>query len=487
MSAQYNDADGEFANYESHFGGVLVDTDPYPANGCAQAPICLTDKQLRDELVKYIEANGLPTDLTHEYFILTPPGVESCFEAAGNSCSAGTAHPEYCSYHGYIPPGEGVIIYADNPFLSGTICDDGNHPNGTTSDATISGGLSHEHNESLTDPEPNTGWTDFATGETTGFEEADKCRTFEEASEFGTPLGIAPNGAKYNQVVNGDLYWYQQEWSNDGDACLQRLTLGDSQPTASFTAETRETKATLNASESTAPGGVAEYDWQFNDPRGSVPVETTRPAVSHTFSEPGVYTVALTVFAANGASAGTAQTVVISNEPRPDVTKVTPSRGSAEGGTSVTIAGANLSEASAVSFGSIPAESFTVNSPTKISAISPAGVAGTVDVTVTTPAGTSEVASEDHFKFVPAVSSVTPKKGTHTGGTAVTIGGAGFELGTGTMIKFGGTRTAWVQCSSSTSCIALAPEHAIGTVDIKVTVNKISSAKNAPADQFTYK
>jgi len=47
ISAQYNDAAGEFANYNSHFGGALIDTDPYPANGCTQATICLTDAQIR--------------------------------------------------------------------------------------------------------------------------------------------------------------------------------------------------------------------------------------------------------------------------------------------------------------------------------------------------------------------------------------------------------------------------------------------------------
>ena len=34
------------------------------------------------------------------------------------------------------------------------------------------------------------------------------------------PLGTASNGAKYNQVINGHFYWYQQEWSNQtNDAC----------------------------------------------------------------------------------------------------------------------------------------------------------------------------------------------------------------------------------------------------------------------------
>ena len=32
----------------------------------------------------------------------------------------------------------------------------------------------------------------------------------------------------------------------------------------------------------------------------------------------------------------------------------------------------------------------------------------------------------------------------------------------------------------------VSPPHAAGTVDVKATVNKAASAKNAPADQFTY-
>jgi hypothetical protein len=35
VSAQYNDSSGKFAAYKSHFGGQIVDTDPYPASQCA--------------------------------------------------------------------------------------------------------------------------------------------------------------------------------------------------------------------------------------------------------------------------------------------------------------------------------------------------------------------------------------------------------------------------------------------------------------------
>ena len=170
VSAQYNDAAGEFANYESHFGGVLIDEDPYPANGCKRATKCLTDAQIQHELEKFIKAQGLPTDLTHEYFLLTPPKVESCFEPGlATTCSAGSEAPFYCAYHGNFPVTGGEIIYANDPYVTGiTGCDDGNHPNKSTSDGALEGGLSHEHNESITDPEPNNAWSDFATGETTG-------------------------------------------------------------------------------------------------------------------------------------------------------------------------------------------------------------------------------------------------------------------------------------------------------------------------------
>lgn len=216
--AQYGDTAGEHAAYLSYFGGELIDTDPYPADGCAAAAICLTDDQIRAELTHYVEARSLPVDLRHEYFLLTPPGVESCLEAAGKSCSAGTKHAVYCSYHSYIALSNGTLVYANTPYMDGTNCDTGEeHPNGDASDATLGGGLVHEHSESVTDPELNA-WYDSK-----GNEVADKCRTLKVSTEFGEPLGQAPDGADYNQVIDGDLYWYQQEWSNEAGGCVQRV------------------------------------------------------------------------------------------------------------------------------------------------------------------------------------------------------------------------------------------------------------------------
>jgi PKD domain/IPT/TIG domain len=485
VSTQYNDATGAFANYESEFGGAIVDTDPYPANGCTRATICLTDEQIRTELAHYVIAHGLPHDLAHEYFLLTPPGVQSCFEAAGRECSAGSTAPAYCAYHGNGQIGETELIYADDPYVTGNPgCDDGNHPNGSSSDGALEGGLSHEHNESITDPEPNNAWTDIGGS---GGEIGDKC-----SEDLGSPLGSAPNGASYNQVINEHLYWYQEEWSNQSNQCLQRLTFNGAEPTAMFTSQAGAgNEISFDASGSTAPGGVARYNWQFNDGPGlSTPVESTAPTVSHTFAKAGIYLVALTVFAADGTSIGTGSAVVVGQPPAPSVRGVTPGVGPAAGGTSVKITGTALAGATAVSFGGSAASSYTVSSASSITAVSPPSTAATVaDVTVRTPSGTSAKSSRDHFKFgPPTVTEVSPEAGPRGGGTSIAVSGSGFALGAGaTAFKFGTTTTAAESCSTSSACIVVTPAHKAVIVQVRAMVGKLVSPNNPPDDRFTYR
>ncbi len=482
---QYNDATGHHAGYESHFAGAILDTHPYPANGCQQAAICLTDAQIRFELAAYINAHKLPGGLSHEYFVIAPPGVESCFEAAGELCSAASARPEFCAYHGAIPRPGGPIIYADIPYLQGTVCDDGNHPNGASSDAAISGGLSHEHDESLSDPEPNGAWTDWASGASTGYEVADKCRTFSAESEDGPPLGTAPDGAAYNQLINGHSYWLQQEWSNQGHACMQRLSFVGPEPTASFTVQSGEQEATFDASASTASGGVAHYEWQPGGPGGGTPIQTTSPVLKWKFPSPGVYDVALTVFAADGTGSGTARTAVLGD--LPSVTRVAPAKGPVGGGTSVTISGANFDrETSAVDFGAGGA-TFTVASASRIIALAPPGSAGVTDITVLNGFGRSQTTTADRFHYLPVVTRVSPLGGPAAGATSVTVTGSGFAPGTAkTAIRFGTSAAKGVTCASSTTCTATAPAHPAGPVDVKAAVKEAASAAT-PADVFTYR
>jgi hypothetical protein len=319
VSTQYGDHAGNFANYNSHFGGAIADTDPYPANGCTEGKICLSDAQIQAELVKYTAAHSLPRDLKHEYFVITPPTVVTCFVASGqtDACSGNaTANQVYCAYHSNttaVP----TLIYAQQPYISNNIgCDDGNHPNGTTADGALEGGLTHEHNESITDPQPNSAWTD--EGALSG-EIGDKCSFFP-----GPALGIASNGALYNQVINGHKYWYQEEWSNKGDTCLQRFALAGTLPTAQFTSvPAGGTKLTLNGTGSTATGGVGFFVWQPNDFGPPSPQDFTfeshSPSTTYDFGSFGdpvgtKYNVGLTVMAPDGTSRGISQIVKTGDE-----------------------------------------------------------------------------------------------------------------------------------------------------------------------------
>src|SRR5207247_6010955 len=77
------------------------------------------------------------------------------------------------------------------------------------------------------------------------------------------------------------------------------------------------------------------------------------------------------------------------------------------------------------------AGSVTAFSATSITVTAPAGAAGTVDVQVTTPAGTSPITTADRFTYAdvtgpPTVTGVTPISGPSAGGTSVVISGTNF-------------------------------------------------------------
>src|SRR5207237_1233724 len=72
----------------------------------------------------------------------------------------------------------------------------------------------------------------------------------------------------------------------------------------------------------------------------------------------------------------------------PTLTSASPSSDTTSAGTLITLTGTNLSNAFGVYFGNVPA-SFTVNSSTSITATSPVQSAGTVNIVVLTPGGTS--------------------------------------------------------------------------------------------------
>ncbi len=206
----------------------------------------------------------------------------------------------------------------------------------------------------------------------------------------------------------------------------------------------------------------------------------------------GTGTVDVRVTTVGGTSSVTAadQFTYTPSGPPPTITKLSPKKGVGAGGTHVVIHGTGLNNgAVAVEFGGVEAASFTVVSATAITAVSPPGASGTVDVTVTTIGGTSPIATGDRFEYLgTSVLEVAPNHGPRTGGTSVTITGSGFVPGTvATSFEFGKALATETDCTSSSICTARAPAQSkAGAVDVRAVVAQKTSKKNAPADHYTY-
>ncbi len=171
--------------------------------------------------------------------------------------------------------------------------------------------------------------------------------------------------------------------------------------------------------------------------------------------------------------------------PPPAITKLSVKGGPATGGTVVTITGTGFTGVSGVSFGGVPASEVKVLSATSLTATTPANVAGTAMVTVTSVGGTSATSTKTRFKYAPVVESLSPPNGPVAGGNTVTVTGVGFIVGTGTVkFKFGKGASKSVQCTSSSSCTVLVPAaKAPGSVDITATAAK---AKGTLAGGYTF-
>ena len=92
--------------------------------------------------------------------------------------------------------------------------------------------------------------------------------------------------------------------------------------------------------------------------------------------------------------------VTPTGSPPPTVTSLNPTSGPTAGGNSVVITGTNLTGATVVTFGGVAASSFTVDSPTQITAVVPAQAAGMVKVLVNPPGGTSVSTVADDYTYV---------------------------------------------------------------------------------------
>ncbi|MGN7102218.1 putative Ig domain-containing protein [Ralstonia holmesii] len=276
---------------------------------------------------------------------------------------------------------------------------------------------------------------------------------------------------------------------------LSQGALANISCSVSFSMQQNTTKTyTLTSSENTAcdplNAGLAFDtigDQNFNSTSGAVTTPTTQGGTFYIFANvPGgggaangfVYTPpspsfsgtdTATFFITDNGGAWTATgfltiTVIPTS---PTVTSISPTAGTTAGGTSVTITGTNFTGATAVKFGATNATGFTVDSATQITATSPAGAAGIVDVTVTNTGGTSTTGAADRYTFVaPPVANAVSTTVTH-GSTSNPV----------TLNITGGAPTG----------VAVATQAAHGTATASGTsITYTPSASYSGSDSFTY-
>lgn len=188
-------------------GGSFTDTAPYPRSTCTTHPgyrACVTDADLRAQINAVVAANHLPAGLANFYPIFVPPGVQIAWTQDGIRSGE-----DVCAYHfSYVAPSGARVVYAAEPY--GSICSNGQAPNGNAAADTQVDTLSHEIVEAITDPlTKEVSWLDAKEANENG----DMCN-----GNYGPPLGstnpASPDTSRYTQVINGGRYYIQTSFSN---------------------------------------------------------------------------------------------------------------------------------------------------------------------------------------------------------------------------------------------------------------------------------
>ena len=212
---QYHDAQGAGSTqiaYDPAVNSIDV-SDPYPAHSrqCASpssVTTCVTDLQLEQEIDRVIAAQAPAARGLHDvWLVFLPPDVDTCLQA--DACATNV----FAGYHSVFDLGHGATVYAPIPDpLIELTPPPGSDPQGNPEAEASLNTVAHEIHESITDP-VGTGWMD-----PNGLESGDKCQL---GPQQGTPLGYAPDGSPYNQVINGHQYLLQDMWSNAATGCVQ--------------------------------------------------------------------------------------------------------------------------------------------------------------------------------------------------------------------------------------------------------------------------
>src|SRR5205085_6929733 len=207
---------------------------------------------------------------------------------------------------------------------------------------------------------------------------------------------------------------------------------------------------------------------------------------------PGTGTAPVTVTGPGGTSGNG----VLFTYVGPSIATVNPLFAPPAGGTSVKLTGSGFTGTTSVLFGSVPAQSFKVDSDGQITAVSPA-YAGVqeFDISVTTPVGTSKPAPNDQqFDYGPGITNnsssglnpPTGPAGAWNGGNTVIISGINF--GTSPSVTFNGNPATVVQPVTDKQINVIVPART-GTMSGNQTVPVVVTTAGGQSDggpAYTY-
>jgi hypothetical protein len=342
ITSQYTGADQSTgaagrAGNASIYGGSSKDGHSYPANGCqfsgtssfhGSNDVCLTDIQIKTELESVVSGLGrVQPGYTPVLVLLTPPGVETCLDSAGNLCSANnsTSAAKFCSYHSQVTVGPTVVDYLVQPWVTGTGCDEPGAPAfptgaidpgvlATDMGIRLVGPLSQAQIATIVNPGLN-GW--YASN----------------GSEINDNNGCAPLGPPYDSVTVGgsgqNPYLLQREFSNAGLmvdnpfvlACAPSVGLAARfvVPSSVNPGDVLELDGSTTLSSLLVPN--ANYAWSFGDG-----TSTVGPSVAHSYVYGGTFNVTLTVTDRGGNISSLSQTIDVLGAQAPPVPPPPPAR-----------------------------------------------------------------------------------------------------------------------------------------------------------------
>ena len=255
------------------------------------------------------------------------------------------------------------------------------------------------------------------TSTTTGFVNCDGAlKSISQYTALFAQLGTAFGGNGTQNFALPDLQGRSPVSTGQGLGLTNRV-IGQKWGTETITLTTAEMPAHTHAAPApnaptnvvaTAGNGQASLTFTTPSDNGGSAI-TSYTATSNPGGLTGTSAGAATAITVTGLENGTAYTFTVaasnatgtslttgtsnSVTPRdsPIVTAVSPSSGTSDGGTPVTISGTHFTGASSVTFGGNAATNVTIVNDTTLTANTPAHAAGVVTVVVTTPGGSSNV------------------------------------------------------------------------------------------------